>query len=225
MEKELLKKLFSYTTTVDYRGTTFYLRLPSVQVVEQARKEALLRSNALRRALRNPDSEEYLVYIDPALDYTKDQLITYCLAKGLLDAAREYRQRTPKPALPKLPDYPTQEQQEEYEVAAQERETQYMEGLKAYLLDYEREYRQALEQRTQEQLFEEYRKMRTDEVCTDTFNRTFETKLMVASVFLDSAHTIPAFTEEEYAALPQAVRALFEQALSNISLTDDDLKK
>lgn len=222
---ELLQKLFTYTTQVTYKGVTFYLRLPNEQVIADARDRALLASNALRRELRNPDSEAYLMYLSPAEDYTQNELQAYVLLQQLLEAMRAYQQRNPKPALPKLSDYPTLEEQEAYAVAQQQRDQEYQAAMETYFEQWREERLRELEQLSREQLLQLYKKHRIDALCQEKFTDVFERYVMAAAVFLDPDFTQPAFTFETYANVPKHIRSMLEQALTSITPTDDELKK
>jgi|FLYL01.1.fsa_nt_gi hypothetical protein len=225
MTSELLQKLFSYTDTVEFNGVLLYMRLPSEQEFQDAQKKALLDARRLRKALRDPSTEDFLLYIDPVYDLSKDQLIQELIQLGMRSVIRTYLATTPKPALPKLSDFPSQEEQENYVAAEEERETQYNESLQAYVADWEKNYRASLQQKSIEEIRELYRLAKTDIVCEDRFARQFETYLLVASLYTDPTYTTKAFTVEEFQHVPRAFRDVCLKVYNKLQLSSEDLKK
>lgn len=222
---ELLQKLFNVTTSFTYKGFTFYLKLPIEQVYEDTRKKALLESRKLRKELRDPNSNASLLYLDEIEDFSRDQLIQALVNTTARKVARTYVINNPKPALPKLSDFPTQEEQEEYVAAEEERDRVYREQLQQYLESWEKEYRDQLQSWSVEQLRSTYRQARVDELCETEFQRWFEYALLAYSVYLDEKCTQLAFTPEDIRQTSKDFLDQALQALSQLQFTDEELKK
>ncbi len=225
MNEKLLSLFTKYSTSVTIDDVTLFIRLPTEQAINDCRFAALLASNALRKKLRDPSSDEYAVYIEPIADFTDDELRNLCLLFGIKNAARDYRNTHPKPKLPKLSDYPTLEEQEEYAQAEHRRDAEYEANLREYLEATQADLMQALQKAPRDQLIEMYKKYRIDDLAETAFSSTFQNELMARSIYVDRAFKQPAFSPEQYMQLPQKVRSVLEQALASITIDDEDLKK
>jgi hypothetical protein len=122
---QLMEKLFKWKGVVDYDGMQFYVRVVSDAVIEDARRFALLESRKLRKALRDTASDDYLIHIDLVHDLSDEDLRLSVINLSSRDVAREYVNLNPKSVLEPLGDYPTQEEQEQYEEAKERREIDY----------------------------------------------------------------------------------------------------
>lgn len=225
MSKELIAKLFEFTKDVEVKGQKLYLRIPGDHVVEEARRESLLESRKLRRALRTPDTDDYLIHIDPVEDYEKSDIITMCISLGMRDVMRTYIQTHPKPQLDPLGDNPSLEEQERHEAAKLQRDIDYNEDMRVHIENWRDNYNKSLEKLDIEQVKNAYKRSKTERVCEDLYSREFEDRIMTYSIFADKDHKNPAFTLDEYRNLPSNIKTLLQEEYSTLSLGVDDLKK
>lgn len=220
----LMSKLFKWTTKVEYNGLTFNLRIVGDSVLDDARREALLESRKLRRDLRNFDSTDYLIYLDPLEDLDDSELRDVIVSTAMRDVMRDYLQNTPQAVLPALGDNPSQEDQENYEAEKEERERTYIENMTAHVDQWRVSYEKTLENKDRSLLMAQAKKLRTDTACEQRFTEVFEESVVCASVYADEKHTRRMFTPEQYAELPFELKSLLRNAYNNITIDPDTLK-
>lgn len=225
MSKELISKLFEFTKEVKIKNQKLYLRIPGDNVVEEARRESLLESRKLRRSLRTPDSDDYLIHLDPVEDYDKDEIIAMCLTLGMRDVMRTYIQTHPKPQLTSLGDNPSLEDQEQHEAEKVQRDIDYNDNMRLHIENWRDSYNKTLNNMDIEQVKNVYKRLKTERVCEDTFNREFEDRIMTYSIYTDKDHKKPAFTIDEYRNLPSNIKTELQEEYGSISLGSDELKK
>lgn len=224
MSVELLQKLFKYRKTVEINGVTLYMRVIGDQVVEDARKAALLESRKLRKELRDVDSDAYLLHLDGLNDLSLEELTGTVILQSSRDIMREYLQRTPRPQLDPLPEYPTQEQQEEYEAAKTARDEAYVTDMQAYVESWRKEYTEGLRDRPIEQLRQMTMRHQTDRVCEELFTKEFEDRVLIHAIFSDKDYKKRAFTLEEFRDLPIEIKRKLRDEYDTITIGGDDLK-
>lgn len=226
MSQELLAKLFNFKKEVVYKEEIhLWMRVPNDQVIDDARTDALLAARTLRRQLRDSQSKEYLLYLDSVEDFEEDDLYSACVTLAMRDVMRDYVNTNPKPPLPSLGDYPTQEEQEEYAVAKAQRELDYAEGMRLYVESWREQYLGGLKRGGVERAKQIYKKLRTDRAAEDLFTEKFEESMISRSVFLDEACKKPAFDPEQYKQAPSDFRRFVRDQMNELSVGGDELKK
>lgn len=220
----LMAKLFRWKTSIDIEGVTFYIRIVSDQVIDDARKYALLGSRNLRRDLRNVNSDDYLIYLDPLADLDADQLRTLNTSIAMREIMRDYLNNNPRPQLDPLPTNPSQEMQEEHEAARLQREDDYIKGMTEYVENWREDYQEALAARDYDYLLNMARKNRVDQVCEEKFSSMFEEYVVCESVFTDKNYKEKMFTLDQFRELPNDVRVKLRDAYNNISIAPDQVK-
>jgi hypothetical protein len=220
----LMEKLFRWKNKVTISGIDFYVRVVSDQIVDDARREALLESRKLRRDLRNTESEDYLIYIDPLHDLDDDQLRTLITSNAMREVMQEYLNSNPRPIMPQLGDNPTQEEQEEQEAFKEQRDAEYLAEMTSYVENWQKDFLAGLEKRDRDMLFAMAQKLRTDQICEDKFSEIFEERVVAASVYTDDKYKTRMFTLEQYRELPTEIRQQLRDAYNGMSITPDNIK-
>lgn len=220
----LMTKLFKWTTKVEYNGETLHMRIVGDSVLDDARREALLESRKLRRELRNPDSMDYLIYLDPLEDLDEAELRDVILVTSMRDVMREYLQNTPRPVLPALGDNPSQEDQENYEAEKEGREQVYIDNMTHHVDNWREGYAKTLEGKDRAALMTMAKKLRTDVACEQRFTEVFEEAVVCASVYTDQKYTKRMFTPEQYAELPFELKSQLRNAYNTITIDPELLK-
>lgn len=221
---ELLSKLFKWKKQIQYEGVDFYLRIVGDQTIEDTRQAALLESRKMRKALRDKNSNEYLVHLDPMHDLDDEELMAAIVLAAARDVYRDYTAVTPKPILDPLGDHPSLEEQEQHQEAQQKRDEDYIKHVQEYVESWRQKFMEGLQKAPRDVLERQYAKYRTDAVCEQIFNKTFEDYLVSASVYLDEHYTQRAFTYTEFRELPNEVREVFRDAYTSMNIDPDDLK-
>lgn len=222
--RELMDKLFHWKTTLEHDGITFYIRVVPDATIEDARRSALIDSRRLRKSLRDPDSEDYLLHIDIMHDLTDEELKQSVINLAQRDVAREYAQFNPRQVLEPLGDYPSQEQQEQYEEAKEQREKDFFSNLQAHLVSWQNDFRAALEKRDRAQIEGMYHKLRMDRVCEDEFSRSFEDRVVTSAVFTDDTYKKNMFKLDEYRMLPTVIKTKLRDAYNNLAVDGESVK-
>lgn len=226
MSVELIAKLFRFKRKIEYvGGVELYMRIPGDQVIDDARTYALLESRKLRRDLRDPASDVFIIHLDGIEDLSNDELLTGCTALAMRDVMRDFVNSTPKPALPELGDYPTQEDQEIFTAAKIERETSYNEDMRLHVDGWRTSFVKSLTKMDDARLRAMYRKLRTDRVCEESFGVEFEHAILAASLFLDEACTQSAFSPSEFKNVPTEFKSFVRDQYNDLSLNGEELKK
>lgn len=221
---DVFDKLFNWKHSFEYRGQRFYQRIVSDMVVEDARRFALLESRKLRRELRNENSDDYLIFIDPVHDLSDDEIRNVLVYAASRDVMQDYIRTNPRRVLDRPGDGATLEEQEEYEVQLKERDDEYVEDLRTYIDSWEEKYRAGIKDAPREALVRLYKTAQTDQVCNDRFTQEFEFYVIAHSLFIDEKMTKKAFTFEEFRALPDEARSEFRAEYNKINIGADDIK-
>lgn len=222
--QDIMERLFLWKTEVTYRGTTFHQRIVSDATIEDARQHALVASRKLRRDLRNKESDSYLIYLDPINDLNDEDLRNAIVYGESRDVMSDFIRSTPRRVVDKPGDGATLEDQELYQEELEKRDTEYGEELKRHIDLWEVDYRRNMEKWDRERLTYQYTQLQTDSVCNAKFTEVFEQFVLAASVYLDGKFKQRAFTNEEFASLPESVRQMFRDSYNNINIGADDIK-
>lgn len=220
----LMNKLFKWRSSIEIEGITFYVRVVGDQVIDDARKYALIGSRTLRKELRDPTTDNYLIYLDPLSDLTEEELRTLNTSIAMREIMRDYLSSTPRPIMGPLPTNPSQEQQEEYEAAKEQRENDYIQNMTEYVESWRTEFQAGLEKRDHEFLLRMARKNRTDQVCEELFSSMFEEYVVAQSVYSDDKYKNKTFTLEQFKELPNEVRVKLRNAYNDITISPDQIK-
>lgn len=220
----LMAKLFRWKSHVTIEGIDFYIRVVSDQVIDDARREALLAARKLRRDLRNPDSDDYLIHLDPLADLDTKELQNLVIVVAMREIMRDYLNTNPRPVITPLGDNPTQEEQEEFEAAKESREAEYLADMEAYVANWRTDFEAGLVKRTDEQLLHMARANRIDQVCEERFSAIFEDYVVAASIYTNDTYKTKMFTPEQYKELPSEIRQKLRDAYNNMSVSPEQIK-
>lgn len=224
MSRELLQKLLKWRKSVTYDDITFYIRIVTDQDIEESRKQALLESRKLRTKLRNTESDEYLLYLDFIQDITKDSLIEEIILLSSRRFIQEYITQNPRPILPKLGDFPSQEEQEEYEAAKDAREEEYLDNMQEYAKRWAEDFKAQLTTQSEDFVKNMYRSHRVDRVCEEIYQKEFEDRVVAASLYEDEKYNRRLCTLEEYKQFPTALRDFLKNEYEQLTVGTEDIK-
>lgn len=219
----LLDKFFKWKHNIVYRDMTFHQRLVSHKVIEEARKYALLESRKVRQKLRDPQSDEYLIYIDPVNDFSDNELRELIARDAAQDAAEEYIKANPKRIVPR-PESDNLADIERYEEEKEQRDNDYAEEVQKHVEDVYNRVLISLANLDRDSLVERYRRIQTDKVCENVFSTEFEDYVLAASIFTDEHFKKRAFSLDEFKELPLEVKLFFRQSYNAIAMSYDELK-
>lgn len=223
--EQILSKLFNFKTSFVARGITFHMRIVPDSIVEDARSKALLHARKMRRSLRDPNTEEYLIYLDVLNDFTDDELKNLITVNGSRDVMRRWLQETPKPILDALGDNPTQAEQEEYEAAKETREGEYFDALEQHMQAWRKEFLAGLDKRDRAYWEFMARRYQTDMVCEQEFTEFFEDYVVAHSLYTDDKFKTRLFDDvDAYKELPSEIRDVIRARYQTLTVDTDDVK-
>lgn len=220
----LMQKLFKWKRQVEYNGVIFYIRVVSDMVIEDARRHALVEARKLRRELRDPNSNAYLIYIDVLEEYDLEQLIGLIEISASRQVMQEYIQNNPRPTVQPLRDGASQQEMEEHEAELEQRNEDYIANMQQVVKDWREQFDTDLRKQSEDVIRSTARRHEIDRVCEDLFRKEFETYVIAASVYKDSQYKERMFTLEEYKSLPTEVKNLLYETYNNINVGADDIK-
>lgn len=219
----LLDKFFNWKHNINYRGMTFHQRLVSQKVIEEARKYALLESRKMRQKLRDPSSDEYIIYIDPVHDLSDDEIRDFIAQSAMRDAVEEYIKANPKPVISQ-PQSDKLADVEQFEEDKEQRDAMYAELVQKHAEDVYNRVLNGLANVDREGLIDRYRRIQVDRVCEDVFTNEFEDYVLSASLYTDESFKKRAFTLEEFKELPSDARLFFRSSYNKIAMSYEELK-
>lgn len=219
----LLDKFLKWKQIVNFNGMNFYQRVVPQHVMEEARKVALMESRKMRRLLRDPNSEEYLMYLDIVSDLDNADIIEAIAARAVNEAIEDYVRTNPRPVVPK-PSEEDLEALERYQQEKEEAEKNYLDDLEAYSRTIYERVTESVKGLNREELEGRYKKVQTDVICDRVFSEKFESFVLANSLFLDKDFKKPAFSFEEFCDLPSDVRGFFRKSYNQINMTYEELK-
>lgn len=233
-------KLFTWRTTLNISGQTFHVRIVGDSTIEEARHKGLLEARTLRSNLRNSNSEDYLTYLSVVKDLEDDVVIGQIVDAESEGIIREYVTTNPRPKVPELGDYPTQEEQEEREAAFEERERIYMQELEKYVENWRDKRTEGLQfnekegagdLETQRQGYRNYlemtwKKLLVDRLAEDRFQKVYENVVLSQCLFYDEDMKEPVFSSyDEFKSLPSEVKQIIKDAYNSINVSAEEIKK
>lgn len=222
--ESLMNRLFKWKKQAEYNGVTFYVRIVSDMVIEDARKYALLASRKLRRDLRDPNSDAFFMHLDVFEEYDIEQLIGFIEVSGARQVMQDFINNNPKRVIESLHDNPSQEEIEQYEEAKEFRDKEYADTVTGVIDDWRKDFDAQLRQRSREELLILARRYEIDRVCENLFRQEFESYVVAASVYRDSGYKERMFTVEEYKSLPTEVKNLLYATYNEINIGADEIK-
>jgi hypothetical protein len=220
----LMAKLFSWKTVVEFEGSKFPMRVVSDHVIDDARRYALIESRKLRRSLRDENSDDFLIHIDPLRDLDVDDYLNLIIFSAVRDTMRTYMSNNPRPVIEPLGDNPSQEEQENHEADKEKRDEEYIVEMQAYMKSWQDEFKIGLERKTKDQLEILARRYRTDTLCEELFSAVFEEYIVAASIYTDEKYKERMFSLEQFKNLPMALRVKLIDAYRNLNITAEDVK-
>lgn len=219
-------KKFEIVDKNEETQSTIYLRLLGDADVNRARVFALRKSAELRKKLRDPNSDERLIYIREFDDITKEELISYSVMFSMREisnkAIREVK--VPSPKLPK--SNASLEKMEKYQKEVDDYPNKVNEALKVYITKETDKLKVVLEKQTKEELYSQYITLLTEEFCEQEAVRAYNDMELYLGCYKDENYTERAFSSfEEFDNQPTDLKTQLRAAYQSIRLGMDDLKK
>jgi hypothetical protein len=211
---------------------TVFLRIIGDDDLDASYKAGRIASARLRKALRDPSSDEYLERIDPIkVEEDRDSLIDIIKTSRGSNITSEARSAIDRPELPKIeefavdPDAPTLEEQEKLDAAIEESESGYLQAIGKY----EADRMLVIEAELKDKSIEELRDIATEEASNIIALSEFLSEILDQKVwrgcYTDKARKERAFDSiQEWRSTDAAIREQLIEAYIKLEQDPDELK-
>lgn len=202
-----------------------YQRVIGDADLSTARKKGLIASGKLRKELKRTDSDTHIAMLPDYNSLDESVLRSMTVLADAANIRTEAIETYNKPDEPKMPDDPTLEEQEQYEVAMQE----YMDAMDKSITKRMQEIMdqktEALKQINKDELLERFLESLISSLCRNEMLRVFNSWCAFLGTYKDKSMKKHAF--ESYAAFDNATPELKEQIINSYITLDiggEDIK-
>lgn len=230
-KQELLDKLFNWkreTNIVqnDEVVTTVFQKIIGDFDLQSARKTSLRYAREARKVISNPESDEYIIYIEPLDSLGREDKILLCLSEELSEISRKVDSSLylPEPPEPEPDDSP-----EKFE-EAQELDDTYEERRKKLLstkLTEEITQREAeLEKLSDEQITDALRQARINSYCDGVLRTKFIECCTYFGTFVDKNYKQRVYASfDDFLNLPENLKQQLIQGYLSLEMNAVNLKE
>lgn len=227
-----INKLFSWGTVyeiVDGNNEVqakVYMRLLGDADTNKARVYALRKSHELRKALKDLDSTERLIYIRPIEELELEDIVNYIVVFSMREITnRAYKEvKVKKPAQPKSDA--SLEKMEKYQEEIDQYPIKLKEAVEKYMKKGVDELKESLKTSTKEELYKRYENALIGEFCEQEAIRAYKDMELYMACYKDENYKERFFSSfEEFDNLDTQVKMDFRAAFDRIEVGMDELKK
>lgn len=226
-----LSKLFRWHKKVEIKSgdkilDTVYIRLVGDADFQEAKTMSLKYSKQLRISLRNKETEDYGANFSDLDTLTRDELIMGITYGEIPDYRDEALLTIPEKEKPELPDDPTLEQQEDYEI----KETELRAERAKVIADFiEKRSEERKAEFAQIEDIDKLREMYTHSIvnmrCGEEFTRIFREYQVYKGTYVDSEFKTLAFESfDEFNGCAPQLKATLLSAYIDLELSGEELK-
>lgn len=227
-----IDKLFQWKTTVDLvigqedLGTA-YVRLAGDKDVQRARVYALRRSADLRKRLKDPNSDEHIVFMLDEEITERERVVAALLSLKMKEFTRDAYQNVEPPEFPEDPDEDaTLEEIEAHQQEVDDYPKKRLEQIKEYVTDKIEKYNEELSERPIEELFKEYRELKIAQLCEDEMIEVYRDYCIFRNVFKDKRMKFRLFDDfEQFEDLRTEIKDQLRNKYLSLELGTEELKK
>ncbi len=202
------------------------MRLLGDADVNRARVFALRKSHELRNNLKSPTSVERLIYMREMDDIETDDIVNYIVVFSMReitnDAYRDVKVKNPTP--PKSDA--NLEKMEKYQKEVDEYPEKRKAAVEKYMKDRVESLKEALNNRTKEELYKKYEKLLVDEFCEQEALRAYRDMELYLGCYKDPDYVERFFSSfEQYDNLDSKIKSDFRAAYDKLDVRMEDIKK
>ena len=235
MNKELQPKideLFRWRGKIEITGSegeiveTLYQRVIGDADIQKARLEALKASKLLRKALKDIDSDEYLVNIPFEDDYTQEELTTLIIFSKYSSFRQNAELRVNETRVKEPKSDATLEEQEEYITKIEEAKQTYEESVNEEIKRQGEKLEEELKGNTVLELFNMYKKEHIDIACRIRMIEVFDEFATLFGTYSDEKLKNRRFENiEDFRDLSPRVKSRLMDNYKKIELNLTEVKK
>lgn len=203
-----------------------YLRLLGDADINRVRVMALRKSAELRKALRDPLSDESLAFIPDVVELEKPNMVEYIIIYTMRELTKRAMQEAVIPS-PKEPgsDAST-EKMEKFQKEVDEYPKVREKAIKDLLEKLVRDRRVELESKSEEELYKMFRNSLINELCEQELLQRFKEYSLLFGTFTNKKMTERFFQSfEDIDNLPSEIKAKLIEDYSLLEIEAENLKK
>lgn len=233
-----LADLFRYKAVVEVNHPTTgkllwkgWVRILGDEDNEEAARNARIASAASRKALRTPESAEYIDTVEQVEATDRDALIQLIagsenskfLGEAFTNVDREDVTKMEEVAV--LPDAPTLEEQEKYDAIEEEKATKYRTALEEYITGRRNAVIAELEALSEEDLRKKAREALSIIIPTSAYLTELQDQKIFRGTYKDEACTKREFTDiDSYRNTHESIKKLLKERYQELEMSPDDIK-
>ena len=203
-----------------------FMRILGDADVNKARVYALRRSFELRKKLKDPNSEERLIYIREMDELEEIDLVNYIVAFSMREIANTSHKevKVKRPTQPKADA--SLEKMEKFQKEVDDYSGKLRDAINKYMKDQVDILKKSLEGTTKEALYKRYEKLLVEEFCEQEALNAYKEMELYLGCYQDSDYKIKFFESfEQYENLDSQVKKDFRAAYDKLDVRMDELKK
>jgi len=226
-----ISRLFAWSKEVIITGRKekeikVYLRLLGDADMNRTKIMALRKSAELRRALKDPDSNERLAFIPYKEELTKETMTESIL----LFSIREFTQQAIREAIPATPKEPSSdastEKLERFQKEVDEYPKKRENALREFVEKLTDKKREEFLQKTEEELYTTYQGILIKELCEQELLKKFREYCLFFGIYSDKKMAIKFFDSiESVENLPTEVKEKLISEFTLLEIESEELKK
>lgn len=235
MNKELqpkIEELFRWNGTVEIKDTegnvveTLYQRVVGDADIQRARLEALKASKLMRKALKDPNSDEATIHLPLEDDFTKEELITLILFNKYYLFQNQAEKRVEEKKVKEPKSDATLEDQENYIENIENAKKEYQEKVNNSVKQQSELLEEELKEKSTEELFKLWIKENIEIVCRSEMIRVFDEYATFYGTFSDENFKIRRFESiEDFKDLAPRIKNQLMTNYKNLELGLIEVKK
>lgn len=203
-----------------------YMRVLGDADLNKARVYAIRESAKLRRALRDPNSDEHLISVKDIEELTKDNLVNY----NIIFSARDITQsiwKAVKVPYPKQPKSDASlEEMEKYQLEVDEFPNKREQAVREAMKKEEDKRRKELEKMSKDELYELYKKQLVNELCEQKAITSFKEISTYLGCYKDDDYKERFFNDlDEFLNLETDQKVEFMSAYDTLEMGTEEIKK
>ena len=228
--KQVMDRLYGWSHELVLNDTgskpfmTVYQRVIGDAVLEDARRKALVASRKLRLSLRDPNSEEYYIYIAPIYEMSLEEKILRLVNLKYSDFRTLAYSEVEKGEVPELSIDATQEEQENLLATEKAINDTYYTDVYNKTTEYAEKYKGELGARDEDSLTTELVNLYINDFCQSRMMQIFNEFCAFNGTFRDKKFTHLAFFPSEYSGMLTVVKNQIIEGYLSLELRADDLK-
>lgn len=235
MNKELqpkIEELFRWNGTVEIKDTegnvveTLYQRVVGDADIQRARLEALKASKLMRKALKDPTSDEAIIHLPLEDDFTKEELITLILFNKYYSFQNKAEKKVEEKKVKEPKSDASLEEQENYIDNIEKAKQDYKDKVDETVRQQSEAFEAELREKSDKELYDLWIKENIELICRGEMIKVFDEYATYFGTFSDEDFKNRRFeTVEDFKDLAPRIKNQLMTNYKNLELGLIDVKK